>query len=176
MCVCGCIQGVKRTKLGLREFVRLGDFIQSIDTTKSLAVRRFSQMPGRNGLGNCLYEPSMVISGNIHEVHSHAVMPPINQVNKVGFSVTGLGLIKGSLTITASYKRSVERMLFMVLYILKGRPHLNHKANGELLTEYPSSILSDITYASSQLQVCPQACGYRLPGGLLGPIRAAEAV
>jgi hypothetical protein len=31
-------QGVKRTKLGLREFVRLGDFIQTIDTENSLAV------------------------------------------------------------------------------------------------------------------------------------------
>lgn len=34
-----CTQGVKRTKLGLREFIRLGDFIQQIDTQRSLAVR-----------------------------------------------------------------------------------------------------------------------------------------
>ncbi len=32
------VQGSKKTKLGLREFVKLGDFIQSIDTVNSLAV------------------------------------------------------------------------------------------------------------------------------------------
>lgn len=31
-------QGVKRTKLGLREFVKLGDFIQRIDTQDCVAV------------------------------------------------------------------------------------------------------------------------------------------
>ncbi len=31
-------QGAKKTKLGLREFVKLGDFVQSIDTASSQAV------------------------------------------------------------------------------------------------------------------------------------------
>lgn len=35
-----CPQGVKRTKLGLREFVKLGDFIQDIDPATGLAVRQ----------------------------------------------------------------------------------------------------------------------------------------
>lgn len=34
------ITGVKRTKLGLREFVKLGEFVQRIDAEQSLAVRR----------------------------------------------------------------------------------------------------------------------------------------
>ncbi|GIM12285.1 hypothetical protein Vretimale_15651 [Volvox reticuliferus] len=34
------ITGAKRTKLGLREFVRLGEFTQHIDTTNNLAVNR----------------------------------------------------------------------------------------------------------------------------------------
>ncbi|KXZ56946.1 hypothetical protein GPECTOR_1g853 [Gonium pectorale] len=34
------ITGVKRTKLGLREFVRLGEFTQHIDAANSLAVNR----------------------------------------------------------------------------------------------------------------------------------------
>ncbi|KAG1663395.1 hypothetical protein FOA52_011673 [Chlamydomonas sp. UWO 241] len=58
------ITGLKRTKLGLREFVRLGDFVQSIDTDAALAV------------------------------------------NTISFSVAGLGLLKGSLTIKAAYKRA----------------------------------------------------------------------
>ncbi len=39
-------QGAKRTKLGLREFVKLGDFTQSINTKDSLAVSsRISNAP-----------------------------------------------------------------------------------------------------------------------------------
>lgn len=57
------ISGVKRSKLGLREFVKLGSFIQTIDSKEGLAI------------------------------------------NKIGFSVTGLGLVKGSLSIVASFER-----------------------------------------------------------------------
>lgn len=32
------LQGVKKTKLGLREFIKLGDFIQQIDVQNSVAV------------------------------------------------------------------------------------------------------------------------------------------
>ena len=32
------LQGLKKTKLGLREFVRLGAFVQKIDTEQHLAV------------------------------------------------------------------------------------------------------------------------------------------
>lgn len=53
---------MKRTKLGLRDFVKLGDFIQHIDTTAAQAV------------------------------------------NRVAFSVAGIGSIKGALTIEASYQ------------------------------------------------------------------------
>ncbi len=41
VCVCACVcvsQGVKRTKLGLREFIKLGDFTQIIDTDRKEAV------------------------------------------------------------------------------------------------------------------------------------------
>lgn len=55
------ILGSKRTKLGLRDFITLGDFLQIIDIDQRKAV------------------------------------------NKVGFSVAGLGLLKGSFTIEASY-------------------------------------------------------------------------
>lgn len=55
------ITGKRRTKLGLRQFIRLGDFTQSIDLGRSLAI------------------------------------------NKIDFSVTGVGLIRGSLTIQASF-------------------------------------------------------------------------
>lgn len=40
-CWCWCVspmQGVKKTKLGLREFVKLGDFQQIIDTQQQQAV------------------------------------------------------------------------------------------------------------------------------------------
>jgi hypothetical protein len=33
-------QGVKKTKLGLREFVKLGDFLQTIDIDSCTAVRQ----------------------------------------------------------------------------------------------------------------------------------------
>ena len=55
------MQGRKRTKLGLREFITLGEFTQSIDTERQLAV------------------------------------------NRVAFSVAGLGMLRGALTIEASY-------------------------------------------------------------------------
>lgn len=55
------ILGSKRTKLGLRDFITLGDFLQIIDIDQRKAV------------------------------------------NKVGFSVAGLGMLKGSFTIEASY-------------------------------------------------------------------------
>lgn len=35
------LQGVKKTKLGLREFVKLGDFQQIIDTQQQQAVRHY---------------------------------------------------------------------------------------------------------------------------------------
>ena len=57
------ISGVKRSKLGLREFVKLGCFVQTIDSKAGLAI------------------------------------------SKIGFSVTGLGLVKGSLSIVASFVR-----------------------------------------------------------------------
>lgn len=42
----GCgLQGVKKTKLGLREFVKLGDFQQVIDTQKQQAVSADSRQP-----------------------------------------------------------------------------------------------------------------------------------
>ncbi|CAM6088120.1 unnamed protein product [Calypogeia fissa] len=55
------ILGVKRTKLGLRDFVSLGEFLQIIDVEKNRAV------------------------------------------NKIGFNVAGLGMLKGALTIEAAY-------------------------------------------------------------------------
>ncbi len=55
---------MKRTKLGLREFVKLGDFVQTIEGAQALAV------------------------------------------NKVDFSVSGLGLLRGSLTIKAGFRKA----------------------------------------------------------------------
>jgi len=55
------ILGSKRTKLGLRDFIALGDFVQIIDVDQRKAV------------------------------------------NRVGFSVAGLGMLSGSFTIEASY-------------------------------------------------------------------------
>lgn len=40
------LQGIKKTKLGLREFVRLGEFVQQIDTDQQLAVRGVSWQGG----------------------------------------------------------------------------------------------------------------------------------
>lgn len=34
----GAAQGIRKTKLGLREFIKLGDFVQQIDTDNKLAV------------------------------------------------------------------------------------------------------------------------------------------
>lgn len=55
------ILGLKRTKLGLRDFITLGDFLQTIDVDKSKAA------------------------------------------NTITFSVAGLGMLRGALTIEASY-------------------------------------------------------------------------
>lgn len=55
------ILGLKRTKLGLRDFITLGDFLQTIDVDKSKAA------------------------------------------NTITFSVAGLGMLRGVLTIEASY-------------------------------------------------------------------------
>ncbi|KAF6256783.1 hypothetical protein COO60DRAFT_79493 [Scenedesmus sp. NREL 46B-D3] len=56
------ITGIRKTKLGLREFIKLGDFVQQIDTDNKLAL------------------------------------------NVVQFSVAGLGMLSGSLTVKASYE------------------------------------------------------------------------
>ena len=56
------ITGVKKTKLGLREFVQLGDFVQTIDVAAGRAV------------------------------------------NRVEFSVAGLGSLAGALTVTARFE------------------------------------------------------------------------
>ncbi|GFR40733.1 hypothetical protein Agub_g1343, partial [Astrephomene gubernaculifera] len=56
------ITGVKRTKLGLREFIRLGEFTQHIDTASHTAV------------------------------------------NRIEFSVSGLGSLRGALTLRAAYQ------------------------------------------------------------------------
>jgi hypothetical protein len=32
------LQGIRKTKLGLREFIKLGEFVQQIDTDNKLAV------------------------------------------------------------------------------------------------------------------------------------------
>ncbi|MCO5547025.1 hypothetical protein L7F22_000466 [Adiantum nelumboides] len=55
------ILGLKRTKLGLRDFITLGDFLQTIDADKNRAA------------------------------------------NMITFSVAGLGMLSGALTIEASY-------------------------------------------------------------------------
>lgn len=56
------ILGSKRTKLGLRDFINLGEFVQTINTKEGKAE------------------------------------------NTIGFSVTGLGMLSGELTIEASFK------------------------------------------------------------------------
>ncbi|KAL2632426.1 hypothetical protein R1flu_017112 [Riccia fluitans] len=55
------ILGVKRTKLGLRDFIQLGDFLQIIDVDQNVAI------------------------------------------NRIAFNVAGIGMLKGALTIEATY-------------------------------------------------------------------------
>ncbi|GAX79758.1 hypothetical protein CEUSTIGMA_g7199.t1 [Chlamydomonas eustigma] len=88
------ITGSKRTKLGLREFISLGNFTQTIVPAESLAA------------------------------------------NKVDFSVSGLGFIKGSLTINAAYRvESPKRVLidFQNASLVPGELQKLFEANYELL-------------------------------------------
>ncbi|MEW5302026.1 MAG: hypothetical protein WDW38_008655 [Sanguina aurantia] len=109
------ISGVKRTKLGLREFVKLGEFIQDIDPATSLAV------------------------------------------NRVAFSVSGLGMIKGALTITASFQPVSEQRVaitFQNALLAPTQLQMIFKANYDLLLSIfnPEGYL-DITYVDDELRV-----------------------
>jgi hypothetical protein len=113
-------QGVKKTKLGLREFVKLGDFLQRIDTEAHTAVRARAPQPrparGREravcglGLLPCLFvkpaAPATVppLLTRCTRVH-HPPLPP-RQSNEVTFSVAGISKFGGQLSITAAYAPS----------------------------------------------------------------------
>eukprot|EP01018_Ginkgo_biloba_P012805 Gb_08187 [translate_table: standard] len=62
------ILGSKRTKLGLRDFITLGDFVQTIDVKEGKAK------------------------------------------NAIGFTVSGLGMLAGELTIEASFKTASPKV------------------------------------------------------------------
>jgi len=109
------ITGVKRTKLGLRDFIKLGEFIQTIDTTNSLAI------------------------------------------NTVSFSVTGLSMIGGALTITASYAPSLPKRVDITFKDAVLNPAALQKlfeANYDLLLSIfnPQGHL-DITYLDDEHRV-----------------------
>lgn len=109
------ITGIKKTRLGLREFVKLGDFIQHIDIENSRAV------------------------------------------NRVGFSVAGIGTIKGSLTIQATYSPiSSHRVAinFQESTLVPSQLQKIFEQNYELLLSIfnPDGWL-DITYVDDELRV-----------------------
>lgn len=89
-------QGSRRTKLGLREIISLGDFVQSIDTKQSHAVRAV--------LCTTLLNQQLLQQHYVSSIMSAAHPSTVAQVNKVHFSARGLALLEGALTITASYE------------------------------------------------------------------------
>eukprot|EP00877_Chromochloris_zofingiensis_P009407 jgi/Chrzof1/471/Cz01g17010.t1 len=109
------ITGSKKTKLGLREFVKLGEFIQTIDINNQLAV------------------------------------------NEIQFSVAGLGLITGALTIKASYQpASVNRVSiqFREATLVPKQLQQIFEQNFDLLLSIfnPDGWL-DLTYVDEELRV-----------------------
>lgn len=147
--MCGCIQGVKRTKLGLREFVRLGDFIQSIDTTKSLAVRRFPKRRDERtrqcfgmsfylniraqGKFSCCHAPNQ--SGEQGRLLCNRPWPHKRQPNNHSIiqKVCGRNIIPFFICILTSFHPSQSKCQLGIVH--------------------SSSILSDITFVSMQPQV-----------------------
>jgi hypothetical protein len=166
------LQGIRKTKLGLREFIKLGEFVQQIDTDNKLAVSiphflvpqpcphaetphqlpeacladaqnrwgcriwvsyqvlpcmhfHLMVLPGKLAVVTCLpaqCAPMLLASCKHPAVKSPTLLhstymchdllrcaaPPIDsyhtQLNVVQFSVAGLGMLSGSLTVKASYE------------------------------------------------------------------------
>jgi hypothetical protein len=117
------LQGVKKTKLGLREFVKLGDFQQIIDTQQQQAV----SATHANVL--CQYHNTHLTRQQ--QAYLHQLSQPVCavcncaltcmctaavycccvllQLNVVYFKVAGLGLMTGNLSIKASYAVESEQ-------------------------------------------------------------------
>eukprot|EP00882_Tetradesmus_deserticola_P009697 GHRQ01010239.1.p1 GENE.GHRQ01010239.1~~GHRQ01010239.1.p1 ORF type:complete len:243 (+),score=140.18 GHRQ01010239.1:95-730(+) len=109
------ITGIRKTKLGLREFIKLGDFVQEIDTDNKLAL------------------------------------------NVVQFSVAGLGMLTGSLTVKASYEvASDERVAikFVESTLVPEKLQSLFQTNYDLLLSIfnPEGWL-DITYVDQDMRV-----------------------
>lgn len=109
------ILGLKRTKLGLRDFITLGDFLQTIDVQKNRAA------------------------------------------NTIAFSVAGLGLLSGALTVEASYVVSsatrvdirFERSTIVPDQLLK----LFQKNYDMLLSIFNPEGWLEITYVDDEMRV-----------------------
>ncbi|WIA18878.1 hypothetical protein OEZ85_003551 [Tetradesmus obliquus] len=109
------ITGIKKTKLGLREFIRLGEFVQQIDTDNKLAL------------------------------------------NVVQFSVAGLGMLSGSLTVKASYEVASDDRVsikFIESTLVPEKLQSLFQANYDLLLSIfnPEGWL-DITYVDQDTRI-----------------------
>lgn len=131
-CQTPCVQGVKRTKLGLREFIRLGDLTQEIDVAKGEAVRGATRCAcGRLAADLPCVSAGHLLKGSIHwrgqahvtwlcsqVSHQSGVWPGfswmlmqstcglcvwVSQTNSVEFSVAGISFMRGGLHIRASF-------------------------------------------------------------------------
>lgn len=109
------IMGTKRSKLGLREFVKIGDMQQSIDVASARAV------------------------------------------NTVAFSVTGFGLVKGQLRITASFQPVTDSRVAVTFEEAVLEPEqlqkLFQKHYAMLLSIFNPDGWLDITYVDARFRV-----------------------
>ncbi|CAI5987996.1 unnamed protein product [Closterium sp. NIES-65] len=110
------ILGSKRTKLGLRDFISLGDFLQIVDKDTrraanmvEFAVRGLGLLSGKLTIeAMCFVFPSplppcIVVTHGFGRAAGLEKAFSKRAANVVEFSVRGLGLLSGKLTIEATY-------------------------------------------------------------------------
>jgi hypothetical protein len=105
---------VKKTKLGLREFIKLGAFQQTINTRSNTAVRAALVVSCGRALQHTLrHGPSLGVAAMRARFTRYVCVCRRRrrrrrrrhclQLNVVHFRVAGFGLFSGTLTIKASY-------------------------------------------------------------------------
>ncbi|CAI6000488.1 unnamed protein product [Closterium sp. NIES-64] len=166
------ILGSKRTKLGLRDFISLGDFLQIVDKDTrraanmvEFAVRGLGLLSGKLTIeAMCFVFPSplppcIVVTHGFGRAAGLEKAFSKRAANVVEFSVRGLGLLSGKLTIEATYTvASPTSSLPPVICP-------SHPSQNPAPPEYPFSLLSllqrvDIKFESSS--IVPDQVGFLL--------------
>ena len=100
------ILGAKRTKLGLRDFIALGDFFQRIDVA-NVRLRQFH-------LSSMMVDTEFKFLNLLQE----------RAFNVIKFSVRGFKMLNGQLTIEASYKITSKTVRTLSLSLSLSQPSI----------------------------------------------------